>query len=72
MIITIAKIVTPVTTTSGPGSMFSEFDSAIPIIADIDPNMALRVKYLDRLELTIRAAAAGVTTRKPTNRVPVT
>jgi hypothetical protein len=43
----------------------------MPEVEAIAPNMALNAKYLDKLELTVRAAAAGVTTRKPTNRVPV-
>ena len=69
---TIIKITTPEITTSGPGSILSAPDSAIPEIAEMAPNIALKMKYLERLALTILAAAAGVTTKKPTSNVPVT
>lgn len=41
-------------------------------MAETAPKIALRGRYLDRFPLMIRAAAAGVTTRKPTSNVPVT
>ncbi len=66
------KMTTPETTTSGPGRMLREEDKIIPEIAEIAPKTALRTKYLDKLLLMILEAAAGVTTRKPTRRVPVT
>ena len=59
-------------TIRGPGRIFSDVDRIIPDTAETAPKIALRVKYFDRLPLIMRAAAAGVTTRKPTSNVPVT
>ena len=59
-------------TINGPGRMFNEPASRIPQTAATDPKIALKVKYLVRFPLIMRAAAAGVTTRKPTSKVPVT
>ncbi len=43
----------------------------MPKTEEMTPNTELNAKYLDKLELIVLAAAAGVTTRKPTSRVPV-
>jgi hypothetical protein len=44
----------------------------MPEIAETAPKTALRGRYRDRFPLIVRAAAAGVTTKKPTSNVPVT
>lgn len=36
----------------------------------IAPNIELKVEYPTRLELVFFAVAAGITTKKPTNKVP--
>ena len=52
--------------------MFNELDRTIPETAETAPKIALSMKYRDKFALMMRAAAAGVTTRKPTSNVPVT
>jgi len=66
------KITTPEITINGPGRIFNDEDRSIPDTAEITPKIALRPRYFVRFPLIIRAAAAGVTTRKPTSKVPVT
>ena len=66
------KSIAPEITINGPGRIFNEEDRSIPDTAENTPKIALRLRYFVRFPLMIRAAAAGVTTRKPTSKVPVT
>ena len=43
----------------------------MPDTAETAPNMELSSRYRDKLALMVFAAAAGVTTKKPTSKVPV-
>jgi len=65
------NIVIPVETIIGPAGRFRYVDNRMPETEQIAPNIELNIKYLAKLELMVLAAAAGVTTRKPTSRVPV-
>jgi hypothetical protein len=51
--------------------MFRKLDSTTPENALTPPKIELSTEYRDKFELIVFAAAAGVTTRKPTRRVPV-
>jgi hypothetical protein len=57
-------------TINGPGGSTRNRDNNIPKDTLITPKRALDRAYLDRVELTLFATAAGTTTKKPTRSVP--
>ena len=66
------NMITPEMTINGPGRTLVADEATMPAVAATAPKMALKIEYRVRFPLMMRAAAAGVTTRKPTSNVPVT